>query len=60
MECEASQPSVGRDVLVLLADWLAEALDLDVAGELCKLARVQQSSPVGIERLEQRRREASG
>jgi len=31
-EAEGAQPAVGRDVLVLLADRLAQALDLDLAG----------------------------
>src|SRR5207302_278625 len=58
-ELEAGQPAVGGDVLVLLADRLAEAVDLDVAGLLRQVARVDQVLLVGVQRLEQRGREAA-
>ena len=39
IEREASDAAVRRDVLVLLADRLAEAVDLDVARQLGQLVR---------------------
>jgi hypothetical protein len=58
MEREAGHATVGGDVLVLLAHRFAQAVDLDVAGQLGQLARVQQAFPVRVQRLQQRRREA--
>ena len=43
IEREAGDAAVGGDVLVLLADRLAETVDLDVAGLLGQLARVDQA-----------------
>ena len=59
-ELEAGQPAERGDVLVLLADLLLEQVDLDVAGLLGQLARVDQVLLVGVERLQQRGREAAG
>ena len=59
VEREAGEAAVRGDVLVLLADRLAEPVDLDLARQLGELARMQQPAPVRVERLEQRRREAA-
>ena len=59
MEREAGDAAVRGDVLILLADRLAEPIDLDLAGELGELVRVQQPPPVRVERFQQRRREAA-
>ena len=59
MEREAGDAAVGGDVLILLADRLAEPVDLDLAGQLGQLAGMQQPPAVRVERLEQRRGEAA-
>ena len=51
-ELEAGQPPVGGDVLVLLADRLAEQVDLDVARLLGQLSRVDDVLAVRVQRLE--------
>ena len=45
--------------MVLLADRLAQPVDLDVAGLLGELARMDQHLAMAVERLEQRGREAA-
>jgi hypothetical protein len=59
VEGEGRDPADGGDVLVLLADRLAEPVDLDVAGLLGQLRRRDEVLLVGVERLEERRREAA-
>ena len=59
VEREAGQAAVRGDVLVLLADRLAQPIDLDLAGLLGELARMQQPAPVRVERLQQRGGEAA-
>src|SRR5216684_3157937 len=59
MEGEAGQSAARGDILILLADRLAEAIDLDFASELRQLLRLDLAHPVYIERLQQRRGEAS-
>ena len=58
-EREAGQATEGGDVLVLLADGLAQQVDLDVAGLLGQLARVNQRAAVGVERAQERSGEAA-
>ena len=53
-ELKTGQAAVGRDVLVLLADGLAEPIDLDQARLLGQLARVDEVLLVRVQRLEQR------
>ena len=57
-EPEASDPAVGRDVLVLLADRLLQDVDLDLARLLGQLAGVDQVL-LRVQRLEQGRGEAA-
>src|SRR5581483_2552828 len=58
-EGEAGQPAESRDVLVLLADRLAEEVDLDVAGLLGKLARMNDRVAVRVKRAQERGGEAA-
>ena len=46
--------------MILLADRLAEPIDLDIAGLLGQLARVDDALAVGMQRAQQRGREAAG
>ena len=57
---ETGQPAIRGDVLVLLSDRLAEAVDLDLAGLLGQLARMHEVPAIGVQRLEQRGGEAAG
>src|SRR5262245_16288334 len=59
MEREAREAAEGRDVLVLLADRLAEAVDLDVACLLGEILREHRATLVGVKGLQERRGEAS-
>ena len=59
VEREAGHAAVRGDVLVLLADRLAQPFDLDLARQLRQLVRMQQPPPVRVERLQQRGREAA-
>src|SRR5206468_893501 len=55
---EAGDAAEGGDVLILLADWLLEDIDLDVAGLLGQLLRMNQTLPERVERLQEGSREA--
>ncbi len=59
VEGEACQPAVRGDVLILFSDGLLEPFDLDLAGELRQLARMQKAAPVRVERFQQRGSKAS-
>jgi hypothetical protein len=59
VEGEGRYPADGRYVLVLLADRLAELVDLDVARLLRQLGRGDEVLLVGVQRPEERRREAA-
>ena len=59
VEGEAGHAADGCDILVLLADRLAEPVDFDVAGELGQLHLIQVAATMGVERLEQGGREAA-
>src|ERR1051326_5407979 len=59
MEVEAGDAAVRGDVLVLLADRLAQAVDLDLAGQPRHFARMQQPLAVLVERADERRGEAA-
>ena len=54
-EPEAAQSAVGGDVLVLLADRLAEPLDLDLAGLARELLRRDLLAAVHVEGVQQAR-----
>src|ERR1035437_8677945 len=51
IEREARDAAIGGRVLILFADGLAKAIDLDVAGELGQLVRMEQPAAVGVQRL---------
>jgi hypothetical protein len=53
-EREAGHAAVGRDVLILLADRLLQPVDLDLAGEVREIRRVEQAPPVRVQGLQQR------
>ena len=57
---EAGDAAEGGDILVLLADRLLEDLDLDAAGLLGQLLRMDQILLQRVERLQQRRGETPG
>ena len=59
-ESEAGDPAEGGDVLVLLADRLAELVDLDMAGLLGELARMDDAAGLSMQGAQQRGREAAG
>src|SRR5208282_3737961 len=59
IDAEAGDAAIGGDVLVLLADRLAQQVDLDMAGLLRELLRRHEALPVGMQRLEERGREAA-
>ncbi len=59
-EPEAGDAAEGGDVLVLLADWLLEKVDLDPAGLLGQLVGMDQVLLERVECLQQGRREAAG
>ena len=59
IEGEACQAAAGRDILILLADRLAEPIDFDFAGQLRQLLRLDLAHPVHMKRLQQRSREAA-
>src|SRR5581483_4141829 len=58
-EFEAADVAIGRDVLILLADWLLEDVELDVAGLLGQLLGMDQVLSQAVQRLENRRGEAA-
>src|SRR5437588_24969 len=58
-ELKTGHAAIGRDVLILFADRLAEAVDLDVTRLFGQLVRVYDVLPVGVQRLQQGRGEAS-
>ena len=58
-EAEAAQPAVGGDVLVLLADRLAEALDLDLARLARELLGGHLLAAVDVEGVQESDREAA-
>src|SRR5262245_57793302 len=60
VEGEARHATERGDVLILFADRLAEFPDLDLTCELCQLARMQQSTAMRIECLQECRGEAAG
>ena len=60
LKAKAGDAAIGRDELVLLADRLAQSIDLDMAGLLRELPRADDASLVGVKRAQQRRREAAG
>ena len=59
-ETEAGDAAIGRDVLVLLADRLAQQVDLDVAGLPRQLLAVDERAVMGVQRPQQRGGEAAG
>src|SRR5262249_15408064 len=58
-EGEAGQAAESGDVLVLLADRLAEAVHLDLTGMLRELVRMDGVAPIGVQRAEKRGGEAA-
>src|SRR5262245_19112072 len=58
-ELEARQPAERGNVLVLLADWLPEPVQLDVAGLFGQLARMDEVLVVRVQRLQECRRETA-
>src|SRR5258705_3386672 len=60
MEGEAGQSAAGGDILILLADRFSETIDLDLASKLRQLLWLDLAHPMYVERLQQRRGEASG
>ena len=58
VEREAGHAAKRRDVLVLLPDRLGEAVDLDVARQFGEFVRMEETAPVRVERLQERRGEA--
>src|SRR4030095_15980947 len=52
VKSETSNTAISRDVLILFADRLAEAIDLDLARQLGKLFRVQQALAMCAQRFQ--------
>src|SRR5713226_4939277 len=57
---EAGQSAARGDILILLADWFSETIDLDLASKLRQVLWLDLAHPMYVERLEQRCSEASG
>ncbi len=58
-ELEAGHPTIGSDILILLADRLAETVDFDVAGLLRQFLGMNEVAVVGMQGFQQRCREAA-
>src|SRR3954470_3521835 len=56
---KAGDTTIGRDILVLFANWFAQFLELDAAGLLRQLGRMHQVLLQGVKGFEQRGRKAS-